>query len=129
GLSWRPALAGLPRASPGRDVPPGTLTLTVDPAHGAIVFAAIGATLYRSADHGASWAAVRGIRARHTLHLVLNPANPQLVYALSERGLYHSRDAGATWARVTDRRLPALGGIRALRFEVRDPASVWVTPV
>src|SRR5204863_4681293 len=126
GRSWSPALAGLPRGAKGRDAPRGTLTL--DPAHGAIVFDVSGTTLYRSVNRGGSWAAVRGLPARRTLHLFLNPANPRLVYALSDRGLYHSRDAGATWTPLTDKRLPAVGRIRALTFDVRSPASFSVTP-
>jgi phosphatidylinositol-3-phosphatase len=122
GLSWRPALAGLPRSGAGRG------TLTLDPAHGAIAFDVIGTTLYRSVDHGASWTAVRAIHARRALHLFVNPANPQLVYALTALGLYHSRDAGATWTRLTDRRLLAVGRIRTLTFDVHAPASVWVVP-
>src|SRR5207248_6372259 len=75
GLSWRPAMAGLPPSGSGRGAPRGTLTL--DPAHGAIAFDVIGPTLYRSVNHGGHWAAVRAIRARRALHLFLNPANPQ----------------------------------------------------
>jgi hypothetical protein len=129
GLSWSPALAGRPRASPARSAPRGTLILTVDPAKGAIVFAVLGTTLYRSVDHGGEWTAVRGLPTGRTLRLFVNPANPQLVYVLSAGGLYHSRDAGATWTRVTDRRLPAAGRIRALTFDVGAPSAVTVRPV
>src|SRR5205085_8737349 len=122
GLSWRPAMAGLPRSGPGRG------TLTLDPAHGATVFDVIGTTLYRSVDHGGHWSAVRAIHARRALRLFVNPANPQLVYALTALGLYHSRDTGVTWTRLTDRRLLAVGRIRALTFDVHAPASVFVMP-
>src|SRR5205085_8461345 len=44
GLSWHPAMAGLPRPLPGPGASWGTLTL--DPAHGAIAFDVIGPTLY-----------------------------------------------------------------------------------
>src|SRR5437588_9537437 len=122
GLSWRPAMAGLPRSGPGRG------TLTLDPAHGATVFDVIGTTLYRSVDHGGHWSAVRAIHARRALRLFVNPANPQLVYALTALGLYHSRDTGVTWTRLTARRLPAVGRIRTLTFDVHAPASVSVVP-
>src|SRR5207248_5765518 len=128
GLSRSPALAGLPRSGQGRARGASRGTLTLDPAHGALVFDVIGTTLYRSVNRGADWSAVRGIQARRALHLFVNPANPHLVYALTDLGLYHSRDAGATWTRFTDKHLPAVGRIRALTFDVRSPSSFYVTP-
>lgn len=59
--------------------------------------------LYRSDDHGASWARIttyetpeRG--STHDIHrVVLGHADPRLLYMATGEGAYRSRDGGASW--------------------------------
>jgi photosystem II stability/assembly factor-like uncharacterized protein len=113
GQSWRKTLFV--------DNDTGAITVERDPRHPAILFAAMlqtrrppwnvyppskgpGSGLYRSADGGTTWRALRGngfpINGLGRIGIAVAPTNSNRVYAIVDAengGLYRSDDAGVSW--------------------------------
>ena len=77
------------------------------------MYAATGASVFRSLDGGASWATYAGKGLTPgAASLAIDPADPATVYAARE-GVYRSRDGGATWTK---------SGVNPGVFEIAAPA-------
>jgi hypothetical protein len=122
GRYWSPAMAGLPRGSSG--IPAGRFYF--DTADTDILLELIAGKLYRSVNRGGYWSLPRGLRTAQVADAYVNPTNPQLMYALTDRGLFHSLDAGASWSPMVDSSRQIAPRIRALRFDLHDPAALTV---
>ncbi|WP_174348367.1 exo-alpha-sialidase [Massilia timonae] len=80
------------------------------------------ATLYRSADDGASWTPVAGLAGRD-LRAVADPVNPKAFYAYDDKALMASVDGGASFAPRAS--LPP-GGSRLIRALPGRDGDLWV---
>lgn len=72
--------------------------LAQDPSNAAVMYAgAVGAPIYRSADHGDSWAPV-GNEAHNWSALAVQPGNPNVLFAATMgEGVLQSLDGGLHW--------------------------------
>ncbi len=80
------------------------------------------ATLYRSADDGASWTPVAGLAGRD-LRAVADPVDPKVFYAYDDKALMASVDGGASFAPRAS--LPP-GGSRLIRPLPGREGDLWV---
>src|SRR4051794_22732626 len=64
------------------------------------MYAATGASGFRSLDGGASWAYAGKGLTTGAASLAIDPSDPATVYAARE-GVSRSRDGGATWTRLS----------------------------
>lgn len=96
GKTWTPASAGLIDDS---DI----MSLHLDSANPARLFASACSGIYRSETAGSQWIKLQGIpyAARRTQTIVQDPRDSKTIYAGTTAGLWFSRDGGDTWARVT----------------------------
>lgn len=108
--------------------PTGAFVQQVEYVNGAgTAIAMSGRRIYRSTDHGDTWAAVLSTKfGGYETRLVTNPANRSQALALLDK-LYRTSDGGASWAPVTSGTLPILGNgetPRAFAWS-RDGSKVW----
>lgn len=77
----------------------GVLTLTINAATPATLYAGTRAGVAKSMDGGTTWvAANNGLPAYpHVFTLVIDPTTPTTLYAGTVRGVFKSTDGGATW--------------------------------
>src|SRR5690349_16313842 len=74
--------------------------LAVDPAHpGTIYLGTYIAGMFKTTDHGASWAPV-GWGPLTTYAIAIDPAATATVFAADWASIFRSSDAGATWSSV-----------------------------
>jgi photosystem II stability/assembly factor-like uncharacterized protein len=97
------------------------MSLRLDFASPARIFASACSGIYRSENAGALWTKLQGIpySSRRTQTIVQDPRDAQVLYAATTEGLWLTRDGGESWARTTPREwvvndlviLPAPAGI------------------
>jgi photosystem II stability/assembly factor-like uncharacterized protein len=87
GRGWRGTTLGI------REVP--VLSLAIDPANPADVFAGSSQGIYRSPDGGGSWNVIP--RSPGGNVIAIDPANRSTLYAAAQ-GIYKSTDGGSTWS-------------------------------
>jgi photosystem II stability/assembly factor-like uncharacterized protein len=87
GKKWETAGAGIE----------GDVTLLRSAAPGTLFAVAGKKGIYRTADGGKSWTAVRPGEIND---LAVDPTRPERLYAATKEGLYRSADSGATWKKV-----------------------------
>lgn len=96
GRTWTPVAAGMIDDS---DI----MSMRLDSANPARLFASACSGIYRSDSAGAQWIKLQGIpyAARRTQTIVQDPRDAKTLYAGTTTGLWLTRDAGETWSRVT----------------------------
>jgi photosystem II stability/assembly factor-like uncharacterized protein len=78
----------------GGDLPP----ITVDPKDENVVYSA-SVVMWRTADGGTSWSAVRGSPGGDDYQRIwIDPADPNLIAAVSDQGAVISSNHGASWS-------------------------------
>ena len=100
GLTWSTVLT-LPRPEPGFV---GAVTLAVDPAHPATVYAAVdGGSVYRSTNAGLTWTPTvrQPASNRFTYGLEVDSAG-RVYLATFDSGVFRSSNGGSTWDNVFD---------------------------
>jgi photosystem II stability/assembly factor-like uncharacterized protein len=131
----------------------GAITVTRDPQHPSILYAALlqtrrppwnvyppskgpGSGLYKSIDGGTTWKALRGngfpADNLGRIGVAVAPTNANRVYAIvdaKDGGLYRSDDAGATWKHVdAERRIWTRGWyFEEVSVDPHDPDTVFVS--
>ncbi len=98
GKTWFPVATGMIDDS---DV----MSLRIDAANPARIFASACSGIYRSESAAAAWTKLQGIpySARRTQEIVQHPGDPRTLYAATTEGLWLTRDGGESWARTTPR--------------------------
>jgi hypothetical protein len=85
---------------------------------GSTVFAVTQEGLYRSADHGVSWARVKELQ--EFTSLIADPSHPSVLVAGSnKRGLMLSRDGGVRWESLRIQ-APSKKGLEAVLKRPKD---------
>src|SRR5260370_1344160 len=76
--------------------------IAIEPQNSGTVYAATGAGLFKSADSGASWSAVKsGLENYPFSALAIDPQNPDTIYAAGyDTALYKTTNGGARWTVV-----------------------------
>ncbi len=144
GRSWNKVLY--------KDADTGAISLVIDPANPAILYAALwqtrrppwnvyppsngpGSGLYKTTDAGATWTQLRnGLPSRvGHIGLSISAAAPNRVYALVDSGprlggVYRSDDAGATWSHTDgEQRIWQRGWyFSGITADPRNPDVVYV---
>jgi photosystem II stability/assembly factor-like uncharacterized protein len=79
------------------------MSIIVDHAQAARIFASACSGIYRSENSGLHWRKIGGIpnTARRTHVIRQDPRHPQVLYAGTTEGLWKSADGGASWRRAT----------------------------
>jgi photosystem II stability/assembly factor-like uncharacterized protein len=126
GQTWRQTLY--------KDNHTGVSGITADYADPRFVYAAIGATIYKSTDEGATWhvTGTKGLpaEARGYYIAVASGTHGQRIYAEAESdrrdasGLYRSDDGGASWSLATAQILSAGGG--PIYVDPKNPDVVYL---
>jgi photosystem II stability/assembly factor-like uncharacterized protein len=98
GKTWFPAATGMIDDS---DV----MSLRIDAANPARIFASACSGIYRSENAAAAWTKLQGIpySSRRTQEIVQHPGDPRTLYAATTEGLWLTRDGGESWTRSTPR--------------------------
>jgi uncharacterized repeat protein (TIGR01451 family) len=95
-------------------------------ANGTLLYAAVGSSLYRSVNHGASWTddASLPVTAGYPPHsLIVDPSDAHRLYVLgAEREAFRSTDAGVLWHSVP---LPANSRVFQLAISNAGPGRIW----
>ena len=131
GATWTAINSGLPNSSYGTK--PTARALAIDPTKPGTVYAAIGDSVYKTTNGGASWALSATDAGNSITALVLDPATPGTLYAATESdvssgGVFKTTDGGATWVQA-DAGLPHRGAIRALVLDPTAPGTVYASAV
>lgn len=125
GASWTPLSGGFPSARIN--------AIAIEPASPNTLYATgTAGTLVKSADAGATWAAIGGadIAAAQPKALAVDPAHASNVYlATLQGGIYRSTNAGASWTQ-SNSGLTSLGGVpitavNALAVDPTAPSRVY----
>jgi photosystem II stability/assembly factor-like uncharacterized protein len=93
-------------SSPGRWVPTGgpegggVLSLAVDPANPAIVYAGGWGNVFKTTNSGGRWRDVSHEPWQHVTAIAIDPTHPDTVYAGADRGIGKSVDGGRHWRMV-----------------------------
>jgi hypothetical protein len=101
------------------------LTVGVDPAIPAIVYAGTASGLFVSLDGGGLWAPVAGLPRTVFQAVAFDPANSSTIYAVStDAGVFKSPDAGTSWATIN----AGLSGTnpRTLAVDPTSPSTLYV---
>ena len=79
------------------------MSLRIDAANPARIFASACSGIYRSEDAAAQWRKIQGIpyAARRTYAITQDLRDPARVYAATSEGLWKTEDAGMSWRRTT----------------------------
>jgi hypothetical protein len=98
--------------------------IAIDPQNSGTVYAATGAGLFRTADSGASWSALKPGPPCCISTLVIDPQTPTTIYASTLDGkILKSTDGGTNWIPVNSG-LPAdEGGRYGMTSLVIDPQN------
>jgi len=96
GKTWMPVAVGMIDDS---DI----MSMRLDSANPARLFASACSGIYRSDSAGAQWIKLQGIpyAARRTQTIVQDARDAKTLYAGTTTGLWLTHDGGETWARVT----------------------------
>lgn len=144
GLEWDAVAGLLEHPTRGRWEPgAGGLcchSIALDPAEPGRLYVGISAAgVFRSDDHGGSWAPVNQGTAADFLpdpypdvgqcvHKVLvHPARPERLWQQNHCGVYRSDDRGESWERLDGNGLPSDFGF-ALALDPSDPDVAYVVP-
>jgi photosystem II stability/assembly factor-like uncharacterized protein len=117
GTTWTPPIEPgyFPPGGPPRDALTRLLVSSAAPGE---LFAAGASGVWKSGDHGASWAASnQGILAQGAYDVAVSPTEPSSVFALAGTSLFSSADQGATWIRLHS----ILEGPQPLAIKAFDP--------
>lgn len=98
GKTWFPVVTGMIDDS---DV----MSLRIDAANPARIFASACSGIYRSENAAAAWTKLQGIpySSRRTQEIVQHPGDPRTLYAATTEGLWLTRDGGESWTRTSPR--------------------------
>jgi len=120
GVTWARVDAGLPT---NNGLPPGFVTLAIDPTNANHVFVSGPRGVFRTSDGGHTWTKANGRLPAHSYHsnLAIDPHNPATVYASGSWGVYRTIDDGQSWS-------PIVGGLPPFAFESNDTpiAAGWL---
>jgi photosystem II stability/assembly factor-like uncharacterized protein len=120
GVTWARVDAGLPT---NNGLPPGFVTLAIDPTNANHVFVSGPRGVFRTSDGGHTWTKANGRLPAHSFHsnLAIDPHNPATVYASGGWGVYRTIDDGQSWS-------PIVSGLPPFAFESNDSpvASGWL---
>ena len=124
GASWTDGTAGLPNSPLN--------ALTIDPTNAQVMYAGVGASVYKTTNAGGLWVNMgAGLGPGTVTDIAVNPQQPNTLYAattpanLSDAtvgGLYQSLDGGLSWSH-----LPGLLHIAltTLTIDVHAPSTIY----
>ncbi|HEY3203821.1 MAG TPA: hypothetical protein VGL03_09185, partial [Thermoanaerobaculia bacterium] len=90
GATWEPSNRGLKSYN--------VLSLAIDPAAPATLYAATAIGVYKSTDAGLSWAELNS--DLYVSALAIHPRSPSVLYAGTHLGVIKSLDSGSRWLRL-----------------------------
>jgi photosystem II stability/assembly factor-like uncharacterized protein len=144
GRTWT-EFPGLRNHGSGPDWSPGAggmclHTILLDPARpGRITVAISAAGVFRSEDHGETWApSNKGLvsaqipdpeaEVGHCVHrLAMHPSRPDVLYMQKHWDVMRSDDAGASWYEISNN-LPSDFGF-PIAVHAHDPETIYVVPI
>ena len=112
--------------------------LVIDPANTNILYAGMwsvrdnGGGIFKSADRGASWILLDGLKNQFVRAVALSPSNTQIVIAATRQGVFRSDDAGANWKQISPLNHPEIRNLESIAIDPLRPeiiyAGTWHLP-
>jgi hypothetical protein len=113
----------------------GASRVAISSLNPAILYAASGSQVFRSANSGANWSSVSaGLPSGGTFFLELtrvaiDPTDDNIVYAATGRGVFRTTNAGVSWTARNTGGWPSLNGVLysadALAIDPNQPATIY----
>jgi photosystem II stability/assembly factor-like uncharacterized protein len=105
-------------------LPPGHMTLILDPQRIDILYLATGEGVLRSIDGGVTWQSIsNGLPTGYVYTLALDPENSDVLYAGLQAGLYQSTDSGENWQIMTNSL--TLGQNSSILIDPENPSTLY----
>ena len=82
--------------------------------------------LYVSADSGANWREVEGLRGRSIRTLAQSAKDKNVLLAVSRNAVYRSANRGKAWERITPTDDPELRNFHSIAIDPRDTDIIYV---
>ena len=130
GTNWVASNAGIVQNSVNR--------IAISPQRPAVLYAAAGGQVYRSANSGGTWSSASGGLPPNTAtnpgnvrRVAIDPADDNIVYAATRSGVFRTTNAGASWTAIRQG-WPSLNGVfysaNALTVDPVTPTTIYASP-
>ena len=114
GLTWQPSNAGMDNKIVGM--------MVMNPSNANIILAATSGGIYKSTDHGDTWALKTGNLTFKDIKF--KPGDPAILYAAQNGKFFRSTDSGETWTQITSGIIT--GGRMVIGVSQNQPNTVYV---
>ena len=103
-------------------------TMAVDPKNPKTIYAGSQRRLYKSADGGASWKQILGVRGtdNEVKFIYLDPEEPQHIYAATSHGIKRSLEGGKNWNEFYQGIGGASKAVFCIASSPQNPKTLWV---
>jgi photosystem II stability/assembly factor-like uncharacterized protein len=81
--------------------------------------------VYRTADAGATWTQLPGLKGKAIWSIALFSPNPDMIAAGAADGVYFSKDAGSNWIRISPVENEDLRPVVSLSFDPTDSKVIY----
>src|SRR3989338_1857355 len=102
--------------------------LATDPKDPKVIFAGSERRIYRTADSGASWKQVLGLRGsdNRVRFIYVDAANSKDVYVCAEKGVYQSRSGGKTWGLFFRGAGDKEKAVFCVQSDIQNPMNIYI---
>ena len=112
--------------------------IVISPADPAVIYASAWSVgretggVFKSADAGATWTELEGIRGQSVRALAMAPSSSKTLVAGSLQGVFRTDDGGATWRRISPAGHQEIRNVESIAIDPRRPdvvyAGTWHLP-